>query len=157
VLRDDPPVAGLHGEHVELPDEPGPGVQPPAGVGDQPEDVGGVQVLVGEGAARQELDRDALAGPVVHHGRPDAGGRGGHAVAVLGVAVDLQQLRARARDAHDHNPRRRDDLEVAVGEAAGQVGHGPRVLRRDGDGVEERGDRGVRSGGGGSGGATPAG
>ena len=75
----------------------GPCVQLPAGRGDQREDRRVVQVVVGQGAAGQELDADALPGAVVHHRRPDARLRRGHAVAVLGVAVDLQQLASPGR------------------------------------------------------------
>jgi hypothetical protein len=66
----------------------GPACRRPAGRGDQGEDRRVVQVVVGQGAAGQELDADALPRAVVHHRRPDPGLRRGHAVAVLGVAVD---------------------------------------------------------------------
>ena len=92
VLGHDPPVAGLHVEHVEVVGEPGARVQTPAGRGDPAEDGGVVQVGVGQRAAGQEADGEALAGAVVQHGRADARGGGRHRVGVLVLAVDPEQV-----------------------------------------------------------------
>ena len=66
-------------------------VQPPAGRRDPDQDGRGVEVGVGEGAARQEADDQALALAVVQHRRTDARLVRGDGVGVLGVAVDAEQ------------------------------------------------------------------
>jgi thiamine kinase-like enzyme len=73
VLVHDPPVAGLHLEHVEVVDEARARVQPAARRRDPVQDVGAVQVGVAERPAGQEADGEALTGPVVQDRRTDPG------------------------------------------------------------------------------------
>ncbi len=98
----------------------GPECRPLTPGRDPGQHIGALQVGVGQGDALEEADQqDAQIRPVVDDRRADAGLAGRPAVVELVVAVDAQQVGVDAA-AGDVSPGRRGDLDVAVGQTAGE-------------------------------------
>jgi hypothetical protein len=141
-LADEPPVARLDLEHVEVAEAATPRVQPAARVCDPVEAIAPAQVL---GALRLPLDEleheDRALGEVVDDVRADTRlGRADRGV-VLVLAVDGEQARVLARHPHDVRAAADIDPVVRVREAARQRSDAALPARERGDQVEDLVDR----------------
>jgi hypothetical protein len=120
-LLDDPEVAALHREHVEVPGEPRPGVQRPADRRDPLEHRSLAQVVRRKGPALDPGDdQRVVLRQVPEHLRRRAALGSPSRVDVLGVAVDREQVAVGAGEPDDDGAFRGGDLEVHVGQPAGQ-------------------------------------
>jgi hypothetical protein len=121
VILDGFQIAGLALEHVEPAAEPRPRVQRPAPRGHLGNHSRALKVVV---AQRRSVEipqqQKTQIGAVVDHRSPNARLFGRLAVVVLPVAVDTQEVATGVGAAGDVDPVRGGDLDVAVGQAAGQ-------------------------------------
>ncbi len=148
-LLDDPEVAALHREHVEVPDEPRPGVQRPADRRDPLQHRGLAQVVRDQGPALDPGDdQRVVLGQVLDHLRRRAALGRPSGVDVLGVAVDREQVAVGRGEPDDHGAFGGRDLEAHVGQPAdqrldlaraGQRGHVVQGGVQPGDHVRRRG------------------
>src|SRR5690625_1838103 len=122
VLPHDRQVSPLPGEHVELVDERGPAVQPPARFGHAADDAVALKrrIVVRE-AIDVTDDQYAHLGVVRVHGRSDTGPLRCTRVEVLGVTVYPEQTRIAAAAARDERTVGCAHLEIAVGEPTGKL------------------------------------
>ena len=132
-------IRGLALEHVEVALESRTVVQGADCGGRLAEDLGPLEVVVVQGLSLEVAQQqDPEIGAVVDHLCADAGLRGGLGVVILALPVDAEEVAAHVAAAgHVHAVGCRD-LDVAVGQAAGQFVELPRPPGQDGDLLEQR-------------------
>ena len=109
-------------EHVEAAAKPRPGMQCPASRGHLRQHPRPLKIVVAQRLSVEVAQQqDAEIGAVVDHRCTDACALGGDGVVVLRVAVDGQEVGGGVGAARDVDAVRRGDLDVAIGQPAGEV------------------------------------
>jgi hypothetical protein len=137
-VADEPQIAGLDLEHVEVVDEPVARVEPAARLGHPFHHPGEGEVVIAECAPLDVADHQGrVLGQVLDDGCADTGHRRDHGVPVFVVPVDGECARPGARDAHDVGLVAHAHLEVPVGEPTGELLDLHRAATQHGDPVAQ--------------------